>query len=372
MNHPTLFKQDITGRIRQWWIESTDEAYRTHSGLIDGKIVISGWQYPTEKNVGKSNSTTVAEQVLAEVKSKYEKQLYQGKYAETIEEARKGAKFIECMLASKYDPKKHNKFPYWSQPKLDGVRCLTSEEGLQSRNGKPLVSSPHIRDVLQPVFDRYPDIILDGELYNHELKSDFEKIISLARKMKPTSDDIEESARLIQYHIYDVIVPGEDMTYAERMWFILEVLSNISDPMIQVVPTVPVNSVEEIEQKLGEYLEAGYEGQMLRELNAPYDHKRSKSLIKHKTFLESEFLVVDVIEGKGNYAEMAKSLIIQLPDGSTQSCGMRGQMDYLRGILKDKDFYIGSQATVIYQNETADGKLRFPVAKMVWTGNRDV
>jgi DNA ligase 1 len=372
MNHPTLYKIDSMGRVRTWWIESTDEGYRTHAGLQDGKIVISGWQLPTEKNIGRANATTVAEQVLAEVASKYEHQLYQGRYGRTLEEAKSGAKFIECMLAAKYDPKKNVDFPYWSQPKLDGIRCLVSEDGMQSRNGKPLLSSPHIREALQSFFDEFPDVILDGELYSMVLRDSFEEIISLARKTKPKQEDLEKSAKMIEYHVYDVILPDQpEATYAERMAFIEQ---HIKDKfsMVEVVPTIAVNSTEEVEQKLGDYLESGYEGQMLRDHTAPYEHRRSKSLIKHKTFLESEFLILDIVEGKGNYAGMAKSLKIQLPDGSTQSCGMRGQMDYLRGLLENKVDYIGSQTTVIYQNETADGKLRFPVCKTVWKGKRDL
>jgi len=372
MIHPTLYKIDSMGRVRTWFLESTDEAYRTHAGLQDGKIVTSGWQRPEEKNVGRANATTVAEQVLAEVASKYERQKWQGKYSESIEEARKGAKFIECMLAAKYDAKKHNKFPYWSQPKLDGVRAIVSDSGIQSRNGKPLLSSPHIREALQSFFDKFPDVILDGELYNSLLKDSFEEIISLARKSKPKPEDLEKSGQMIEYHVYDVILPDNpEATYAERMSFIEQ---HIKDkfPMIEVVPTVRVDSVDQVEQKLGEYLESGYEGQMLRDQNAPYEHRRSKSLIKHKTFADDEFEIVEVVEGKGNYAGMAKSLTIRLPDGSTQSCGMRGQMDYLKELLETKDAYVGSQVTVIYQNKTADGKLRFPVAKKVWKGTRDV
>jgi DNA ligase-1 len=371
MNHPTLYKIDSTGRVRTWWIESNDEAYRTHSGLETGKIVVSGWQYPTEKNVGKVNATSVTEQVLSEVKSKYEHQTYQGKYADTIEEARKGAKFVECMLAAAYDAKKNKAFPYWSQPKLDGVRCITSEAGLQSRNGKPLLSSPHIRAALQPLFDEFPDAVVDGELYNHELKDDFEKLISLARKTKPTSEDIYESAKMIEYHVYDVIIPGEDLTYAERFKFIQV---NIAGrfPMVVAVPAVLVHSADEIDTKLGEYLESGYEGQMLRDRNAPYEHKRSKSLLKHKTFEDDEFEIVEVVEGLGNWQGYAKSVTIRLPDGEVQQSGMRGSQEFAKRLLEERDSLVGTQVTVRYQNKTSDGKLRFPVAVAFWKGKRDV
>ena len=371
MDHPTLYKIDSTGRIRAWWIESNDEAYRTHSGLEGGKIVVSGWQYPTEKNVGKVNATSISEQVLTEVNSKYEHQMYQGKYAETKDEAQKGAKFVECMLAASYDAKKNKAFPYWSQPKLDGVRCLATEAGLQSRNGKPLLSSPHIRTALQQLFDEFPDVVVDGELYNHELKDDFERLISLARKTKPTPEDIAESEKMIEYHVYDVIIPGEDFTYAERMLFIEQ---NIMGrfPMIVAVPAVLVSSAEEIDTKLGEYLESGYEGQMLRERTSPYEHKRSKSLLKHKTFEDDEFEIVEVVEGLGNWQGYAKSVTIRLADGEIQQSGMRGSQEFARKLLQERDSLVGTQVTVRYQNKTSDGKLRFPVAVAFWKGKRDV
>ena len=135
-------------------------------------------QYPTAKNVGRANETSIAEQVVAEVEAKYIEKQYQGKYHANKKHTSKGAQYIECMLADKYDAKKHVNFPYYSQPKLDGVRCLVSKDGMQSRNGKPIISAPHIREALEQFFQEFPDVVLDGELYNHDLKNDFEKIIS--------------------------------------------------------------------------------------------------------------------------------------------------------------------------------------------------
>lgn len=365
-----LYKIDTKGNIRIWWIQYTDEAYRTCSGIQSGAIVESGWQYPTEKNVGKVNATTVAEQVISEVDSKYEARMYQGKYHPSIEEAKKGAKFIECMLAEKFNPKKTNDYPYYSQPKLDGVRCLVSEDGMQTRNGKAFVSSPHIREALESFFEIYPDFILDGELYNHDLKSDFEKIISLARKTKPTKEDLAESREMVQYHVYDVITP-EPMTYEERMKFLQDNVSNLFSS-IHVVPTVIVNDLEEAEAKLGEYLEAGYEGQMLRKSDSPYEHRRSRSLLKHKMFEDGEYVITNLIEGKGNWQGYCKAVEIRLPDGSTQQSGMRGNFEFAKKLLEEKDQYIGTEVTIRYQNKTSDGKLRFPVVVAFWKGKRDV
>lgn len=128
-----LYKIDIKGNIRVWWMEYDGERYRTCSGIQGGAIVESGWQFTREKNVGRANATTLAEQVESEVNSRYEARMYQGKYHSSIEEARKGAKFIECMLAEKFNPKKTD-FPYYSQPKLDG--CLTGDTIVYTENGE--------------------------------------------------------------------------------------------------------------------------------------------------------------------------------------------------------------------------------------------
>jgi DNA ligase 1 len=370
MEREKLYKIDRKEGTRVWWIEYTEEAYRTCSGLLNGAIVESGWIYPREKNVGRANSTTIAEQVVAEVQSKYEARMYQGKYHPSIEEARGGAKFIECMLAEKFNTKKSTNYPYYSQPKLDGVRCLVAEDVMQTRNGKMFVSSPHIREALDSFFEEFPDYILDGELYNHELKNDFEKIISLARKTKPKAEDLQESASMVEYHVYDVITP-DPMTYEERMNFLNEnVLGRFAK--VTVVPTVIVNSIEEAEEQLGKYLEDGYEGQMLRKSGFPYEHRRSASLLKHKMFEDDEYEIVEVVEGQGNWSGYAKSIMIRLPDGSTQRSGMRGNFKNGKEILENKDAYVGTQVTVRYQNKTSDGKLRFPVVVAFWKGKRDV
>ena len=79
--------------------------------------------------------------------------------------------------------------PVYIQPKLDGVRCLFTKDGAYSRTGKQFKNLAHIERELIPFFKDRPDLVLDGELYNHKLKHDYEKIISLVRKQKPTDTD---------------------------------------------------------------------------------------------------------------------------------------------------------------------------------------
>lgn len=367
-----LFKIDSNGNTRVWWIEHDKKKYRTHSGIEGGKIVVSGWQYPVAKNVGRANATTIEEQVIAEVEAKYTEKQYQGKYHANKKHTSKGAQYIECMLADKYDAKKHNKFPYRAQPKLDGIRCLVSKDGMQSRNGKPIVSAPHIYEELKSFFEHYPDVVLDGELYNHDLKNDFEKIISLARKTKPTAADLEESREYIQYHIYDCIT---DDNFSWRSIFIhhdiaVDYIRN--SKCIKTVKSVEISNQDDIQKYLGWYLEKGYEGMMLRVPDSPYESKRSKNLIKVKEFEDEEFQIVSIEEGKGNWAGAAKRIEIRLKDGTTQFSGVRGSFDLLKDLLYNANDYIGTDVTVRYQNKTDDGKLRFPVIVAFWKGKRDL
>ena len=109
----------------------------------------------------------------------------------------------KAMLAHKYNPDKAN-YPAYIQPKLDGVRCLFTAEGAFSRTGKQFMNVQHIEQELKSFFSCFPTAVLDGELYNHGLKDDFEKIISLVRKTKPTEEHRQEAAELVQYHVYDV------------------------------------------------------------------------------------------------------------------------------------------------------------------------
>ena len=111
---------------------------------------------------------------------------------------------IKPMLAHKLNENKID----WSksvymQPKLDGVRCLFTKDGAFSRTGKQFMNIAHIEKMLKHFFNERPDVILDGELYNHDLRNDFEKIISLVRKQKPTDEDRAEAHKMIQYHVYD-------------------------------------------------------------------------------------------------------------------------------------------------------------------------
>jgi DNA ligase-1 len=149
---------------------------------------------------------------------------------------------IKPMLAYKVGTKEidySNKV--YMQPKLDGVRCVIqlNDKGeviAYSRTGKPWLNINHILSNLKPLFSSQPDVILDGELYNHDLRDNFEKIISLVRKQKPTNEDRLESKELVQFHCYDY-ANGSD-SYGIRMDNLIT--SDMYSYCIKFVPTTLV------------------------------------------------------------------------------------------------------------------------------------
>lgn len=361
MNLPTLYKRDNMGRIRTWRVEvGNDEqgrpSYRTVSGLVDGTQTESEWRFTEGKNIGRSNETTPLEQAYAEAQSMIQSRKDRG-YFERVTDVDKKTKF-EPMLAETYGKRPISFEDLWTQPKLDGIRCIARADGLWTRAGKEIVSCPHIMEALNSSFVVFPDLVLDGELYNHNLKDDFNKITSLVRKTKPTAEDIAECRDMVQFHIYDALT--ESTGFPDRLQEAVLVLdTNFSS--IQFVNTYNVANQNELDGYYGKFLEDGYEGQMIR-YNAPYENKRSKNLLKRKEFITEEFKVVAVEEGKGNWSGHVKRFVLALPEDSkdeTCGAGVRGTQDVLKGLWLDGK--TPDWATVRFFGWTPDGSLRFPV-----------
>ena len=178
MLFPILYKYATDKkRINQWQIEVKGDCYRTISGFYGMTLTTTAWTCCSPKNVDKSNATTGAEQAVAEATSLHNKRIEKG-YVDDLNKLGKNKIHFEPMLAKKWeDEKMRVRLPVYVQPKLDGIRCIADKDGLWSRNGKPILSVPHIHDSLKPLFNANPSLILDGELYCDKLANDFNKII---------------------------------------------------------------------------------------------------------------------------------------------------------------------------------------------------
>lgn len=350
---PTLYAMSKKGKILQWTIFVEDNHFFTVEGQEGGKLTQSANTFAYGMNIGKKNETTPTKQAFLVAFSKFKK-----KYEEGFREKHEmltDAPYFQPMLAQEYD--KYKKFLFknnvrvFIQPKLDGVRAISEKNSLMSRDGKAYVSCPHL---LQNQF------LFDGELYSHDFKDDFNKIISLCRKTKPTEKDFESSKENIFYFAYDF--PEYMGTFSERFEALKKALETLNNPSYKLVETHEVHSFEEIEQYHEKFIEQGYEGTMVRMDIFPYEKDtRAKQLLKKKDFKDSEYEILDVIEGEGGRSGKIGSLLLKLSDTQTFNSSVKGTHEYITQLWENRNELIGKLATVKYFQLTPDGVPRFPV-----------
>jgi ATP-dependent DNA ligase len=358
MKLDTIYKKTKTGATQEWTIEVSDNKYRTHSGQVGGQITTNAWTIVYGKNEGKANGTTDNEQALKEAIAKRTKKLESG-YFENIKHINK-TQYFEPMLASKWEDSKDKiTYPIFSQPKLDGIRCIVTKDGMFSRNGKAIISAPHIFESLKSLFEVMPDLIFDGELYADKFANDFNKIVSLVKKTKPTDLDLKESKKNIQYWIYDL--PDNDIQFGDRCEQLRELFEhyNIFNKHCVEVETHICNDEDEVMGLYEEYVEKGFEGQMLR-TNGKYENKRSKFLMKHKSFIDEEYTIIDVCEGEGNKTNMVGYMVFETADGKPFKSNVKATFEQSEEMFRNRKQLIGKQATIKYFNLTPDGIPRFP------------
>ena len=268
---------------------------------------------------------------------------------------------MKPMLAHKFDDSRVDwSQPVYIQPKLDGVRCLFTKDGAYSRTGKKFMNLAHIELALISFFKQNPDVILDGELYNHKLKNDFEKIISLVKKRKPTKDDRVEAAELVEYHIYDV-ASMTIATYNKRLSFIIS-LPSFKWNHIKRVDTKTAVDYDAALSLHKKNLKLGYEGSIYRSIDGKYKGTRSWDLMKFKDFHDTEATIVGYEIGKGKRQGTLGKFIMQDDEGVEFGCPPGKGYDYkdLANMLDNIHDYIGQRATFTYFQRTQAGSYRHP------------
>jgi len=381
MNYPTLYKKTNTGALQYWKIFVKETTAERPIGTMYGVglIVTEFGQLNTDKpqttedlilfgkNIGKKNETTPLQQAEAEALAKWEKQKKKG-YVESIEAAKAGEtdKLIEGgivpMLAHKFTEQGHKiKYPCYVQPKLDGIRCIAIlKDGkctLWSRTRKQITSMPHIVAEIESHWKA--DIVLDGELYNHDFKKDFEKIVSAVRKEEP-----EEGYLNVQYHVYDIV---NEMSFKERSSRLFKCFT-IGDPKLQYVKWVVTDwaNEDQVPYYFELFKERGYEGAMLRNADSLYVNKRSYDLQKVKEMEENEFAITGVEEGRGKLQGHVGAFKCVTEDGKEFLAKMSGDTANLKKYFEDHSTWLGKQLTVQFQGLTgASGVPRFPVGKAI-------
>jgi hypothetical protein len=409
--------------------KSSATARITH-GYINGKQQVAYRDCDAGKNIGRSNETTPLEQCISETRRKWTDKKEKEAYTETKpadcgegygdisgnnydtddDDDGESAAAIPAgpflpMLAQTFDPatadlaartkkKKVIKFPCYVQPKLDGLRCVsyatrTANDAsivLQSRTGAFFTGLPHIAAALRPYLSQHPSVVIDGELYTDQMP--FEELAGLIKKKKITESDVTRLKK-VKYHVYDIYDHTQhDMPYSERMDVLASavrrcgcvandtltasgrMLRSDTDAaaVVVLVRTEKVAVLSEFRQLFSQFVEAGYEGIMLRNAAGVYRaNYRSNDLQKYKEFLEDEYRIIDFTQGEGRDAG-AVIWVCETADGNEFSVRPRGSIQQRRDWFNDGASYIGKNLTVVYQELTEEGKPRFPVGKAVRHG----
>ena len=224
-----------------------------------------------------------------------------------------------------------------------------------------------------------PQLYLDGELYKHELS--LQVISGIARRHKKSSKGAADDKEKLEFHIFDCFIDSKEdssgcsMPFIERYNILNRVLSPTvlskaageSKLLIKLAPTVAVANEDEMVQMMKKQVKDGYEGLMLRDGNSKYVYsfgdKRSKSLLKVKTRMDSEFKLIGYEEGKKGKEVGAIIWVLETEEGKRFTAVPKGlsyekRYELYSSMTKEKfkKDYLGKMMTVEYE-ELSDDKI---------------
>ena len=283
---------------------------------------------------------------------------------------------FECMLA--HDSANHEKKMTGKkliEPKLDGVRCITvvdfqSREVKQyTRNGKLLENFSHITERLEYYIDEIGrSYVIDGEVVSNSFQD-------LMKQVHRKSDVHAEDARLAVFDIMPLVEfkTGVSIQGQRRRKNMLENFKNIlAEAHCDIVEHHEVDldtteGQEQFAQLNKQYVEEGYEGVMIKDIDAPYECKRSHAWLKAKPFIEVTLEVKDVEEGTGRNKGRLGALVCSGEDDGRMvqvNCGSGFSDSDRDDFWNDRSDLIGQlvevRADAITQNQDGTYSLRFP------------
>ena len=284
---------------------------------------------------------------------------------------------FECMLA--HDGANHEKKIAGKkllEPKLDGVRVLTFVNmdnrtvTQYTRNGKELVNFPHITKAIEDNIDLIGrSVILDGEMISTSFQALMKQV---HRKDNVQSDD----AVLMLFDIIPLseFQTGKSILGQKRRTNLLKGMKTIFDKIgsIGVIPQIEVDLASYVgEMQFKDFnkeaIDNGYEGIMIKDIDAKYECKRSASWLKMKPFIEVSLEIKNVEEGTGKNEGRLGALVLEgIDDGKTISvnCGSGFTDDDRTEFWGDRDSLPGQivevRADAVTQNQDGSYSLRFP------------
>ena len=261
--------------------------------------------------------------------------------------------------------------------KLDGVRVLTIIRGdkveMFSRNGKQFHNFGHIISEIEEVLKTKPapyDLVLDGEV----MSANFQDLMKQVHR-KNGGDATDAVLHLFDMCPLDKFLEGG---WDKPQSFRSQAVKAWVDQHSSVLKHVQALDWEDVDLSTPEgekrfvdlnkaAVDGGYEGVMIKDVDAPYECKRSHSWLKMKPFIEVSLEVKDVEEGTGrNVGKLGAFVCEGLDDGRNIKVNVgSGFSDSDRdSFWNDRSTLIGNivevRADAITQNQDGTYSLRFP------------
>lgn len=257
------------------------------------------------------------------------------------------------------------KYPIAGEYKLDGVRCTMQRRPEEkgdffldlfinpvmslSREGMDYdFGTTKIREKLEPIFAKYPNLILDGELYKHDIPQNH---ISGAMRSK-SGGEYKYVWNIMEYHVWDCI--DLTLTYQERRTFLINLHTEFPNTFILNDCRI-LSSKEEVDIYEEEAVSLGYEGIMLKNLEGMYkpDH-RSYDSIKVKRFFDDEFEIIGYQLGKRGVQDLV--IALQTQHGAEFLATAMGTVEEKESLRKSIHNKLGLRGTVKYKFISENGK----------------
>ena len=262
--------------------------------------------------------------------------------------------------------------------KLDGVRVLTIIRGnnveMFSRNGKQFHNFDHIIEEIKEVLkdNQAPyDLVLDGEV----MSANFQDLMKQIHR----KETVQNSDAVL--HLFD-ICPLDD--FKKGKWdkpqsFRSAATKAWVEKHSSVLKHVQALEWEEVDLSTPEgnkrfvelnktAVDGGYEGVMIKDIDAPYECKRTHAWLKAKPFIEITLKVVDVEEGTGRNEGRLGAIIVEGEDDGYNyhlNCGSGFTDDQRSSFWADRTNVIGSLVEIRADARTKSQdsetySLRFP------------
>jgi len=268
-------------------------------------------------------------------------------------------------------PKNYN-FPYlawWMSEKYDGVRAIWDGKQFSSRNGQIYHAPKWFTDAMPR------SIGLDGEFFGGPHK--FAETSGTVRRK-------DSDWKHISFMAFDLVSHESDkLPYSERYQLLKGLVQEAhrrKSSWIKLVTQIPITSTAQLYTFYQKVLRSGGEGVMIRNPLAPYEHKRSKNLIKFKPVHDQEAVVTGFVEGRGKFKGVLGAFQVDMLDHETKqplqkhfnlsghmSKEFRSQYKFQDGVIKhfpkknEKFPTLGSVVTYEYMSFTKDGLPRQPI-----------